>query len=81
MVADAFVRALDGMAVEHADPAGPDVTLGGAATAGIARWHGTDGLRVDARSVLDQRRRRGTDSAHRTTAEPHRRRPRHGVPS
>ncbi|WP_035856961.1 hypothetical protein [Cryptosporangium arvum] len=81
LVADAFVRVLDGMSVEPGEPAGADATLGDAATAGIARWHGTDGLRADARSVLDQRRRRGTEPARHAAVEPrHHRRPRHGVP-
>lgn len=78
MVADAFVRALDGMTGEQTEPVAPDVTLGGAAAVGIARWHGTDGLRADARSVLESRRRRGSEVVHRTA--PPARRPRHGVP-
>ncbi|MFG1923879.1 hypothetical protein [Cryptosporangium sp. NPDC048952] len=77
LVADAFVRVLDGMSVDASEPADPDATLGDAATAGIARWHGTEGLRADAQSVLDQRHRRSTHTA----LEPRRhRRPRHGVP-
>jgi len=81
LVADAFVRTLDGMTPEPTDPAGPDVLIGGAAAAGLARWHGTEGLREDARSVLDQRRRRGSDAPrHAAAAGTPRRRARPGIP-
>ncbi|GAA0218996.1 hypothetical protein [Cryptosporangium japonicum] len=81
LVADAFVRVLDGMSVESGEPAAADATLGDAATAGIARWHGADGLRADARSVLDQRRRRSSEPARHAAVEPRRhRRSRHGIP-
>jgi hypothetical protein len=72
------------MTAEPGEPAGADVTLGGAATTGIARWHGTDGLRADAHSVLEQRRLRGADAVRRATATESSRpagRSRHGVPT
>ncbi|MFI5957040.1 hypothetical protein [Cryptosporangium sp. NPDC051539] len=53
LVADAFTRSLELMTAEPGRT--PNVGPGSPAAAGIARWHGVDGLRVDARSVLDQR--------------------------
>ncbi|GAA3384263.1 hypothetical protein [Cryptosporangium minutisporangium] len=78
LLADTVVRALDGMTADRGGPAaGPDVRFvaerfHGAGTAGMTRWHGVEGLRADARSVLEQRRGREAAGGRRRHRVSHR---------
>ncbi|TQS41548.1 hypothetical protein [Cryptosporangium phraense] len=66
VVADAFDRVLEGMSGETGGA--PDLGPG-AATADLVRWHGVDGLRVDARATLERRRARLAEKEAAAVAE------------